>query len=81
MRNYPDVMTIPQMAEFLQIGRCKAYRLAKTPGFPAVNLGKRGIRISKQALLKWMEKPLAKEIMSQPTLKLIVGGGEHNATV
>lgn len=68
MDNFPEVMTVKQLAKFLQIGRGKAYELTKLPGFPAVYLGKRGTRIPKQLLLRWLEKPEAREALRKLTI-------------
>ena len=43
-------MTIDEMAEYLRIGICSAYSLAKEPGFPSVRIGKRKLIIPKDKL-------------------------------
>lgn len=52
---FPTVMTIQQMAEFLQIGVTKAYEMSHWVGFPAVHIG-RQVRVPKKALLEWLEQ-------------------------
>ena len=45
--------SVDEMAVVLGIGRELAYEFVKTPGFPAIRIGKR-IIIPKQALETWM---------------------------
>lgn len=47
-------LTVDEMAVALGISRPKAYELAKSAGFPAVNVGRR-IVISKVGLERWLE--------------------------
>ena len=53
--NFPDIMTIPQAAKYLQIGISKAYEMSHWDGFPAIRIG-RQVRVPKQALLEWLEE-------------------------
>lgn len=46
--------TISEMAEYLSIGRNKAYELVKTNTIPALKIG-RQIRIPIKSLNKWIE--------------------------
>lgn len=66
----PDVLTIPQMAEFLQIGITKAYEMSHWRGFPAIRIG-RTIRVPKKALLEWLEQQHRQE--QEPRLTAIRG--------
>jgi len=50
---YPDVLTVPQVAKFLQIGISKAYEIAGQEGFPAIRIGK-SLRVPKKLLLEWL---------------------------
>ncbi|AEE98051.1 helix-turn-helix domain-containing protein [Mahella australiensis] len=52
---FPTVLTIQQMAQFLQIGVTKAYEMSHWLGFPAVHIG-RQVRVPKKALLEWLEQ-------------------------
>lgn len=47
-------MSVMEMAEYLNVGRTLAYRLAKTPGFPSVRLSKAKYVISREGLEKWL---------------------------
>ena len=49
----PVIMTVPEMAKYLRIGRNNAYELVKEQGFPALKLG-RQIRIPLMALNDWI---------------------------
>lgn len=49
----PVIMTVPEMARYLRIGRNNAYDLVKEQGFPALRFG-RQIRIPLNALNEWM---------------------------
>lgn len=66
----PDVLTIPQMAEFLQIGTTKAYEMSHWRGFPAIRIG-RSIRVPKKALMEWLEQQHQRE--QEPMLTAIRG--------
>jgi excisionase family DNA binding protein len=66
----PDVLTIPEMAKFLQIGITKAYEMSHWRGFPAVRIG-RAIRVPKKALLEWLEQQHQQE--QEPKLTAIRG--------
>ena len=47
--------SIPEMAEALGISKGTAYRLAKTKGFPLLNIGKRKV-IPVEGLQEWIKK-------------------------
>ncbi|GEA15369.1 hypothetical protein E308F_16130 [Moorella sp. E308F] len=51
----PPVLTVPEVARLLRIGRAAAYELANRKDFPTIRIG-RTIRIPREALLRWMEK-------------------------
>jgi len=65
----PDVLTIPEMAKFLQIGITKAYEMSHWRGFPAIRIG-RSIRVPKKALMEWLEQQGKQE---EPRLTAIRG--------
>ena len=50
---YPDVLTVPQVAKFLQIGVSKAYEITGQEGFPVIRIGK-SLRVPKKSLLEWL---------------------------
>ena len=55
------VFTVEEVAEYLGIGRSKAYELVShRPGFPAVRLGK-SIRVPRHALDRWLEEQIGHE--------------------
>ncbi|WP_139209685.1 AlpA family transcriptional regulator [Paenibacillus sp. NFR01] len=49
-----ELITIPQMADRLQISRRKAYELKNKPGFPFYNLGERQMRVAWHEVLEWI---------------------------
>ncbi|WP_338833986.1 hypothetical protein MHLNE_03570 [Moorella humiferrea] len=51
----PPVLTVPEVARLLRIGRAAAYELANRKDFPTIRVG-RTIRIPREPLLRWMEK-------------------------
>jgi excisionase family DNA binding protein len=66
---FPTVMTIPQMAQFLQIGVSKAYEMSHWVGFPAVHIG-RQVRVPKKALLEWLQQK-QQEQSNEPQLEVV----------
>lgn len=48
-----ELITVPEMAEFLRISRTKAYSLIKQSAFPLIKIGK-CVRIDKEELLNWL---------------------------
>jgi excisionase family DNA binding protein len=50
LANYPSVMTLPQVAEVLQLSRTSAYSLAAKGILPAVRLGG-SVRVLKSDLI------------------------------
>ena len=51
----PDIMTVPQMAEYLQIGKNSAYALISSGLIPSVKIG-RQIRIYREDVLTFLFK-------------------------
>ncbi len=49
------MLTTTQVAQFLNVGIAKAYRLFKIPGFPGIRIGQ-SYRVSEEALLEWVEE-------------------------
>ncbi len=50
----PPVLTVPEMAKVLRIGRGSAYELVRTNTVPHVRVG-RLVRIPRDGLVTWME--------------------------
>lgn len=49
------LLTIPQVAEILNVGRTTVYDLIRREGLPAVPLGGRGnLRVVQSSLLQWL---------------------------
>ena len=49
------LITIPEMAQLLSIGRSQAYCLASSHTFyPAIRIGEKSIRINVEALKQWV---------------------------
>ena len=74
-------LTVPQVAERLQIGRASAYGLCQRPDFPAIRIGGL-IRIPVLGFERWLEeqgrqlvresrRPEAKEIGETASLETI----------
>ena len=51
----PMLLTVPQAAELMQLGRDTVYQLTHRPDFPALRLG-RSVRISSEGLQSWLDK-------------------------
>lgn len=47
-------LKVPEMAEFLRIGRSRAYELVADGEIPSVRIG-RSIRVSRRELERWLE--------------------------
>lgn len=47
------LITVPEMAKLLQIGRDTAYQLTHRPDFPAIRVG-RSVRINREGLQDWL---------------------------
>lgn len=52
--DYPDVMTVEDLMEFLQIGRSVAYRMLKNGEIKSIRIGNRVYRIPKNYVADWM---------------------------
>jgi len=50
------LLTIPQMAERMQISARKAYELKQRPGFPFYNLGQRQTRVVWDEVQAWVKR-------------------------
>ena len=55
IRDYPDVLTVEEVKEILQIGRKSAYRLIENNEIQHFRLGTK-IRIPKQCLIDYLNK-------------------------
>ena len=52
----PLTLTVPEVAEVLDIGRNTAYEIVRTPDLPSRRIGKRGqIRVLKYDLERYMK--------------------------
>lgn len=51
----PMLLTVPQLARQLQIGRDQAYNLTHIPSFPAIRIG-RNVRINREQLQNWLNE-------------------------
>jgi excisionase family DNA binding protein len=60
IRDYPDVLTVEDVKEILQIGRKTAYRLIDENKIQHFRIGTK-IRIPKQCLVNYLNKHGAKE--------------------
>lgn len=54
MEREKEYLKVSEMAEFLQIGRTRAYELVGTGEIPSVRIG-RSIRVSRRDLERWLE--------------------------
>ena len=52
----PLLLTIPQVAALLNVGRSSVYDLIRREGLPTVSLGGRNTRVRKTSLEKWIER-------------------------
>lgn len=50
-----EYMKVPEVAEFLQIGRSRAYELVADGKIPSVRIG-RSVRVSRKELDRWLEE-------------------------
>ena len=51
----PDFLTVPQVAQRLQLGTAKVYGMAKSKALPSVRIGG-SIRIPRPALERWINR-------------------------
>jgi excisionase family DNA binding protein len=68
LEEFPAVLTVADVQKILRIGRCAAYEIVNTPGFPAKRIG-RTIRIPRKALEKWLNDCWTEE--EKPKLKIV----------
>lgn len=50
---YPDLLTVPELQDILQIGRYTAYQLVKDGAFPSVKIGRK-IRVPKRGVVDYI---------------------------
>ncbi|HEY4032738.1 MAG TPA: helix-turn-helix domain-containing protein [Ktedonobacteraceae bacterium] len=50
----PGLLTIPQVAEYIGVGRAHIYKLIKNNGLPVIRLG-RSIRVDMTSLRRWLQ--------------------------
>ncbi|MCI8681010.1 MAG: helix-turn-helix domain-containing protein [Oscillospiraceae bacterium] len=55
IKDHPLLLTVPQAAELMQLGRDTVYQLTHRPDFPALRLG-RTVRINREGLQDWLNK-------------------------
>lgn len=53
--NLPDLLTLKELQEFLQIGRNTALEYCHNPSFPSIKIGRKW-RIPKEQLKEWIAK-------------------------
>ncbi|KHL95375.1 hypothetical protein QW71_13005 [Paenibacillus sp. IHB B 3415] len=56
-----ELMTIPQMAERMQISLRKAYEMKNQAGFPSYNFGERQIRVIWSEVMLWAKERSIRE--------------------
>lgn len=49
-----EYLKVPEVAEFLRIGRSRAYELVGSGEIPSVRIG-RSVRVSRRKLERWLE--------------------------
>ena len=60
IKDYPDVLTVEEVKEILQIGRRSTYRLLETNEIRHFRIGTK-IRIPKQCVIDYLNKQTATE--------------------
>lgn len=55
MEREKEYLKVPEVAEFLQIGRSRAYELVAEGDIPSVKIG-RSVRVSRKELERWLER-------------------------
>lgn len=60
------VMTVEEMGKELGISRATAYELSQRPDFPSFSIGRR-VLVSRDGLLRWIEKQYSSKIPDQDT--------------
>lgn len=48
------LISVPELARYLSIGRCKAYDLCKLPDFPSIKIGQK-ILVDTEKLELWLQ--------------------------
>ena len=56
----PLMLSVPQVADVLGIGRASAYELARSEGFPTITIGSR-IVIPKDKFIAWVEEKISEK--------------------
>jgi len=56
--NCPALLTVPEMAQVLRIGRNTAYRLVDEGVIPSTKVG-RNIRVYREDLIRYLNHPIA----------------------
>ncbi|MBK5108489.1 MAG: helix-turn-helix domain-containing protein [Anaerolineales bacterium] len=54
MEPMEDILTVPEVAEYLKLSKSKTYRMVQQNKIPYVRIG-RNVRIRKKDLLNWIE--------------------------
>ena len=60
VQDLPAILTMAQVQALLGLSRPKTYQLAHRQGFPVIRFG-RALRVTKTALLRWLEQEAEKE--------------------
>jgi excisionase family DNA binding protein len=58
LEDLPAILTVSEVGKVLRFSRAGAYCLVRSPGFPAIKVGRRLI-VPKVAFLKWLESRAA----------------------
>lgn len=61
LKDYPDILTVPEMCSMIGIGRATGYRLLQERRIAYFKLGKK-IQIPKQSVLNYLTKLVGEEI-------------------
>ena len=56
----PLMLSVPQVADVLGIGRTNAYELVKEKDFPSLNIGSR-IVVPKDKFIQWIEEKVSEK--------------------
>jgi excisionase family DNA binding protein len=64
-QQYPPMMTVAEVAAYLNVCTRVAYRLVKTPGFPLLKLSPKGWRVNRDAFFEWLEEEPATQRLSE----------------
>ena len=65
--DYPDVLTVIDVARLCRIGRNQAYKLIRSGRLPSVRIGCRSIRVPKAAVMSYLGvNPMTGQHDSQP---------------